>query len=155
MVNEMIDNNIKYIREYMGLTQKELGNIFNVHESTISGWETAKDSIPLAKLNKLSNISNYSIDYILGLNKTNINYTKLEVLNKKEIGKNLKKLRTYLNLSQDKLSKSCNISQTAYSNYEQGVYLINTISLYSICKKYNKSMDKLLGKVETQELIKN
>ena len=53
MVISMIDNNLKYCREDLDLTQKELGLIFGVHETTISGWETGKDTIPLNKLIKI------------------------------------------------------------------------------------------------------
>ena len=40
-------------------------------------------------------------------------------------------------LSQQKLSDDCKISQTTYSGYETGHYLINTTNLYYICKTYN------------------
>lgn len=33
----MYENNLKYIREYMEMTQKELGKVFNVTESTYNG----------------------------------------------------------------------------------------------------------------------
>ena len=39
-VKIMIDNNLKFIREDMEMTQKELGYVFGVHESTVCGWET-------------------------------------------------------------------------------------------------------------------
>ena len=45
----MIGNNLRYCREELEMTQKELGFVFGVHESTISGWETGKDTIPLRK----------------------------------------------------------------------------------------------------------
>ena len=48
----MYENNLKYIREHMELTQKELGKVFNVAESTYSGWETGRDVIPLKHLYK-------------------------------------------------------------------------------------------------------
>ncbi len=65
---------------------------------------------------------------------------------KKNIGLKLKELRNKLNLSQEELCKECNISQATYSTYETGKYLINTITIYSICKRYNISMDYIVGR---------
>lgn len=43
----MIIENLRYTRENLGLKQKDLTTLFNVTYSTISGWETGKDTIPL------------------------------------------------------------------------------------------------------------
>ena len=94
----MIDNNLKFIREDMEMTQKELGYVFGVHESTVCGWETGKDVIPLPKLIKFSNLSNCSIDYILKITRYNTEYSKMEKANKKLVGANLKKIRKELKL---------------------------------------------------------
>lgn len=142
----MIDNNLKFIREDMEMTQKELGYVFGVHESTVCGWETGKDAIPLPKLIKFSNLSKCSIDYILKLTRQNKEYSILEKANKKLVGNNLKKIRTELKLTQKQIADVCCISQTTYSNYELGIYLINTLCIYTIAKKYNISIDKILGR---------
>ena len=142
----MLDNNLKFIREDMEMTQKELGFVFGVHKSTVCGWETGKDIIPLPKLIKFSNLSNCSIDYILKLKRYNTEYPKLEKVNKKLIGSNLKKIRKELDLTQKEIADVCCISQTTYSNYELGIYLINTTCIYTIAKKYKLSIDEILGR---------
>lgn len=142
----MINNNLKYARENIEMTQKELGFVFGVHESTISGWETGKDNIPLAKLVKFCNLYNYSLDYIVGFDRKNKEYTDKIKLDKKKIGGKLKTIRKKLNLTQQELADKCGISQTTYSNYELGVNLINTMVLYIICKEYKISMDLILRK---------
>lgn len=43
----MIVKRLRHTREDMGLKQKDLTTLFNVTYSTISGWETGKDTIPL------------------------------------------------------------------------------------------------------------
>ena len=48
----MIDNNLKYAREELEMTQEELGFVFGVSRKTISGWETGKDTIPIERLIK-------------------------------------------------------------------------------------------------------
>ena len=49
-------------------------------------------------------------------------------------------------LSQKEIADICCISQTTYSNYELGIYLINTTCIYTIAKKYKLSIDKILGR---------
>ena len=139
----MYENNLKYIREYMEMTQKELGKVFNVAESTHNGWETGRDVIPLKHLYKFSLIYGYSMDYLLKLNSKNIKYDKLDSIDRKMVGDKLKRIRKDLNLTQQQIADECMISQTTYSNYELGNNLISTMSLYTICKNHNISMDSI------------
>lgn len=139
----MYENNLRYIREYMEMTQKELGSVFNVAESTYSGWETGRDVIPLKHLYKFSLKYGYSMDYLLKLNSENVKYDKIDSIDRKMVGEKLKKIRKGLNLTQQQIADECMISQTTYSNYELGNNLISTMSLYTICKKHNISMDSI------------
>ena len=133
----MMQNNIKYCREELEMTQQELGYVFGVSGSTVAGWENNHDAMSLTKLVRFSNMYKYSLDYIVGLSRTN-NYKKVK-LDKKKIASNLKDIRTKLNLTQQQIADECMISQTAYSNYETGLYLINTLTLYTICLKHKLS----------------
>ena len=139
----MLDNNIKYCREELEMTQSELGYIFGVSYKTVAGWEDNHDTMPLIKMVKFANMYHYSIDFISGLSRTN-NYSYIDKVDKKKIGMNLKKIRKQLKLSQQEISDECSISQTTYSNYETGLYLITSMSLYIICKKHDLSMDDIL-----------
>ena len=138
----MIHNNLKYIREELEMTQQELGYVFGVSGSTVAGWENDHDTMPLTKLVRLSNMYKYSLDFIVGLARTN-NYKEIK-LDKKKIGTNLKEIRSKLNLSQQQIADECMISQTAYSNYETGLYLINTLTLYTICLNHKLSIYEIL-----------
>lgn len=142
----MINNNLKFCRESLEMTQKELGYVFGVAESTVSGWENNNDIMPLTKLVKFCDLYGFSLDYVTGLTRTNYSYSKINKLDRNKIGDNLKKIRTNLNLTQSKIAKECMISQTTYSNYELGIRLITTLSLYTLCKKHNLSMDEIIGK---------
>lgn len=53
----MIVKNLRESREMLDIKQKDVAKIFNVNFSTVSGWETGKDTIPLKRLidYKLSN----------------------------------------------------------------------------------------------------
>lgn len=141
----MLDNNLKYCREDLEMTQEELGFVFGVHKTTISGWETGKDIIPIKKLIKFCDMYNYSIDFALGLTRKNTIYEKTTI-DFKSVGKRLKEVRKKLGLTQKQIADECAISQTTYSNYELGLYPISSITLYTFCKNHKVSADLLLGK---------
>lgn len=142
----MYNNKLRYIREKLEMTQKQMGCVFNVNDSTYRGWESGRTIIPLKHLIKFSNLYGYSIDYLLGLTNKNTKYEPIKKIDKEYFGKRLKFLRKRLNLTQDKIAKECMINQTTYSNYEKGYFLISTISLYTICKNHKISIDVLLGR---------
>ena len=142
----MINNNLKFCRESLEMTQKELGYVFGVAESTVSGWENNNDIMPLSKLVKFCDLYGFSLDYVTGLTRSNYSYSKINKLDRNKIGNNLKKIRTDLNLTQSKIAKECMISQTTYSNYELGIRLITTLTLYTLCKNHKLSMDEVIGK---------
>ena len=87
---------------------------------------------------------NFSLDFVCGLTRINNKHIKIDKVDKKVIGNNLKSLRTKLNLTQQEIADECMISQTTYSNYELGLYLINTLSLYTICKNHKLSIYKII-----------
>lgn len=139
----MLNNNLKYCRQSLEMTQTELGNIFGVSKQTIANWENNNDIIPLKKLIKFCNMFNYSIDYVVGLKNKNQDFQKINTT-PKIIGNNLKKLRKKIKLTQSDIAKECTISQTTYSNYELGINLITTLTLYTICKKHGILMEMIL-----------
>ena len=139
----LINNNLKNCREELEITQEELGRILSVSRKTVTGWENNYDTMPLSKLVKFSNLYNYSLDYVLGLSPKN-DYQKIDKLDKRKIGNNLKAIRTELNLTQQQIADECMISQTTYSNYETGQYLITTLTLYTICYKHNLSIYQII-----------
>ena len=136
------------------MTQVELGFIFGVSGKTVSGWETATDPIPFSKLIRFSNLYHYSLDFIIGLTRHNINYNVQIKPDKVKIGNQLKKLRKSFNLSQQKFAEKCGLSQTTYSHYETGLNLITTTAIFSICKTYNISMDYLVGRTNNPKISK-
>ena len=110
----MFDNNLRYAREELEMTQSELGYIFGVSDSAVRSWETAHDSIPLPKLIKFCDMYDFSLDFICGLIRKNITYGHFKT-DKVKISKKLKELRKSLNLSQQKLSDDCKISYNTFS----------------------------------------
>ena len=134
------------LREYNFLHQKDIAQILNIDRSTYSAWETNLKIIPLKHLNTLSNYYNISIDYILGLTNKKIKYKKLNELDKKIIGNNIKKLRSNNNLTLRDLAKILNTTSSTISAYETGKTLLLTAFAIEIAQKYHLSVDELCGK---------
>ena len=147
----MFENNLKACREELGMTQKELGFVFGLSDSSIRSWENGYDIIPFTKLLKFCNLYDYSLDYVVGFTRKNLKHGQFKT-DKNKISKNLKELRTSLNLSQQALADECKMPRATYSGYESGRYLINTFNLYIICKTYNISMDYLVGRTKEKNI---
>ena len=140
----MLDNNLKYAREDLEMTQEELGYVFGVKKATISNWENGYDIIPLNKLIKFCNLYDYSLDFIIGFTRENKIYPKLDKVDKVKIGKKLKDLRKNLGLTHEQIANECSISRATYCHYELGMNLVSTLTLYTICKNHKISMDSFL-----------
>ena len=139
----MLNNNLQFCREELGMTQTELGNVFGIHKSTISGWENGYSVIPLKKLIAFCNLYNYSVDFVCGLSRKNNKDFKV-ALDKKLIGQRLREIRKKLGLTQQQIADECAVSQPTYNTYETGLYLARTMTIYTICKKHSISMDDIL-----------
>ncbi len=145
MKNKLLD-----MREYFNVNQEKIGEIVGVTKTSISKWETGKETIPLKHLNTLSNYYNVSIDYLIGLSKIKNyeNYIIINELNKIEIGKRIKLFREKNGLSLRKLANILNTTSSTISAYETGKILILTSFAYQICKEYHVSLDYLCGKIK-------
>lgn len=142
----MIVKNFKESREILDIKQKDIAEHFNVNFSTVSGWETGKDTIPLKRLIQYANYYNYSLDYLFGLTKNNNKYLPLEI-DLEIIASNLRKLRKKHNFTQEEVAKKLNTTQASYAHYELAQILIPTAFLYNLTKIYKPfSIDQLLGR---------
>ena len=147
-------NKLFQLRDRLGLTNVEMGKLLNISDSLYSRYEKNKQTIPIRHLNKLCNYFKVSIDYVFGFTglsvykntKDNINYTLQH--------SRLKELRKKYNLTQKKFADSINVSKSAIGDYEVKDKPIATPFLYDICKKYNKSADYLLGKIDHPKYLK-
>lgn len=57
---------INDLRKKSGLSQKEFADLFNVHQTAVSQWETEKTTPDKETLIKIANYFGVSIDYLLG-----------------------------------------------------------------------------------------
>lgn len=136
---------LKNFREEKEIKQIDIAKYLNIPQALYSQYENADKIIPISHLNSLANYYHVSIDYLLGLN--DIIYPDIQVDINKDIFKiRLKEFRKENKLTQAKLAKILNTTQSVISAYENGETLILTAFLYTICKEYKVSADYLLGK---------
>ena len=137
---------LRETRENLDLKQIDLTDLFGVTYSTISGWETGKDTIPLKQLIKYANKYNYSLDYLLGLTDKNIEYKDLKI-NLNTLATNLRKKRKQYGKTQQQIADIINTSQSSYAHYENARYLMPLNFLYNLTKIYDDlSIDEMLGR---------
>lgn len=138
--------NFKASREDLDLKQKDLAEFFDLHYSTISGWETGKDTIPIERLIIYANEYSLSLDYLFGVISKNEKYSPIE-LDLDALAKALTELRLENKFTQENVAKKLNTSQAAYSHYETATYIIPTSFIYGLTKIYKPfSIDKLFGR---------
>lgn len=142
----MIIKNFKESREILDLKQKDIADYFSVHFSTVSGWETGKDTIPLERLIEYANHFGYSLDYLFGITRYNVKYEPL-IIDLELIAKNLRLLRKHNKMTQTEVAEKINTTQASYAHYENAVNLIPTAFLYNLTQIYKCfSIDELLGR---------
>lgn len=146
----MIVKNLRNSRELLDLSETDIANVLNVSNSTVSGWETEKDIIPMERLIQYANKFEYSLDYLFGLTDEN-NFTPI-VIDKKILGNNLKELRKINNMTQVEVVNKVGHGQAAYSHYESGRTLMSTLLTYGLTKIYKPfSIDELFQDKEKKQ----
>ncbi len=145
---ELNTNRIKEIRINKGILQSELASAVNIKASNLSKYENLKEIIPIKKFNDICNYLEISFAYALSLSDKNDYNSQNKELNSHLIGKRLKELRLKNNLYQETLAMAIGTSKSLICEYEKGKKLLSLPYAYTICKKYNVSMDYLYGKVD-------
>ena len=137
---------MKEIREEAGLKQKDVAKALKVSKGSYSLWECGSDTIPLKRLNQFCNLFDVSIDYTVGFSNKRKYINAKPDIKIKVTGENLKKIRNKKGLTQVQISDALNINQPTWNRYENSKNLILTVTLVELAKKYNYSIDKILGK---------
>lgn len=136
---------MKELREYEGLSQKEIANKLGVARSTYAGWECGKDIIPLERLNEVANIFHTTLDYLVDTAPKETR-KKIRTIDKEVVAKNLKDFRETQHLTQEEFAKTIKASQSNIHKYENGKTLITTTYALEFSKKYNYPLEKLIEK---------
>jgi len=142
----MVVKNLRNSREELELKQKDVAEFFDLHFSTVSGWETGKDTIPMERLIEYANEYSLSLDYLFGLISKNEDYYPLD-LDLDLLATNLTNLRLKNKFTQMMVAKKLNTNQSSYSHYENAINIIPTSFVYGLTKIYEPfSIDELFGR---------
>ena len=135
-------DNLRELREDLRMSQEDMGNLLNIKQSTYSDYENNRSVIPLERLNIISNKFNASLDYLVGLSRSNsdsFNHIEIDFI---KIGNRLKEIRTLNNLTQEAVAKMLNTFHSRISDYENGKRITIPV-LIEYSRVFNKSIDYL------------
>lgn len=135
---------LRELRKKAGLSMKQLGDLFSMSEAAISFYETGKRQLSPDLLIKFANYFDVSVDYLLG-NSNKPFY--IGSTNKKDSDMfqiKLKELREKHKLSQAKLAKLLNVSQSTVAMWENGENKPKYEKIINLCQIFNVSAAELL-----------
>lgn len=138
---------IKFIREELEITQFEIAEMLGCTRSAYSLWEINKNTIPLFYLNKLSNVLNINIDYLVDLSEEKVIKFEKKDIDRIELGSRIKLARKSINYTQEKLAAKLNTTHSVISAYESGKTAVPTLFLIEIAKITNKSLNWFFNKI--------
>ena len=136
---------LKEIREYEDYSLAEIAQKIHVSKSSYADWESARAVIPLKHMVSLANVYHISLDYLFGLSDDMSKILEKRILNPLKISNNIKSFRIEKGLTQEQIAQELFVSRSTLSRYETNNLLISTACIYELCKKYNLSVDKILG----------
>lgn len=138
---------IKAIRDEIEITQEEMSRKLGCTRSAYSLWEINKNTIPLYYLNKLSNVLNINIDYLIDLSDNKyIRFNKVDI-DRMMLGERIKQARKSINYTQEKLASKLNTTHSVISAYESGKTAVPTLFMIEIAKITKKSLNWFLDKI--------
>ena len=98
-------------------------------------------------LNKLANVLNVNIDYLVDLSNEKVIKFKKSVIDRVDLGSKIKLARKSINYTQEKLASKLNTTHSVISAYESGKTAVPTLFLIEIAKITKKSLNWFLNKI--------
>ena len=141
------------IREKHDISQRKTAIKLKISKSYYNYFESGERIIPLPRLNDFCNLFHVDFDYALGITPHNIMTKELKTLDKKLVGERIKEIRKKNKLTQEGLANLVHTTQSTISSYESGNTLILTAFLYEMCTKLHVSMNYVVGKTNTINII--
>lgn len=131
--NEDIGKRIKQARKAKKMTIRKLGELVNLHESTVSRYEKGEiQSLDIEKLKEFADALDVTPAYLMGWDEPE----------KRE--NNFKKLREWRNLTLVEISKEIGVDVKTLTEFEQGS-IVPMETLQKIAKYFDVSVDNLLN----------
>lgn len=148
-----ISARLKDTRLYYGYKQTEIAKALGICRNAYCEYEHYKRIIPINRLIYLANFYGINIDYLLGLTDKKEEAKPIQI-DRSIISNKLLEIRRINNLSVKDFAKTLNVSISLIYYYEACEKLISTSVCYDIAKKYNISVDYLLGRSSSKYIRK-
>ena len=145
-----MDNRLKIIRKFKGLTQNEVAKILNTTQSQYGKYENGKTSISIENAKRLAEYYGVSVPYLLGLDDDSTN--TIEKIPRKNIFSELAKNK---GKSLKEISEETGIGYSTIGNYNQGSRIPKTENAFILADYFGVSVAYLLGLESTDSKIDN
>lgn len=145
-----MDNRLKIIRKFKGLTQNEVAKILNTTQSQYGKYENGKTSISMENAKRLAEYYSVSVPYLLGLDDDSTN--TIEKIPRKNIFSELAKNK---GKSLKEISEETGIGYSTIGNYNQGSRIPKTENAFILADYFGVSVAYLLGLESTDSKIDN
>lgn len=133
------------LREEFEYTQQFVADYLNCKRTTYESWETGHIILPLDIANKLANLYNVPISYILGTDTIRFVENQLENIDYDFMLKKFNSLKDHNNDSYEDISKYINNNKSTTYRYFSGKIKIPTDKLVLLCEYYNIDIDDVCG----------
>jgi len=133
------------LREEFEYTQQFVANYLNCKRTTYESWETGHIILPLDIANKLANLYNVPISYILGTDTIRFVENQLENIDYDFMLKKFNILKEHNNDSYEDISKYINNNKSTTYRYFSGKIKIPTDKLVLLCEYYNVDIEDVCG----------
>ena len=144
---------IKQLRERMRLRQSDLAKKLGISGMAISTYESGKRMPSRIVAEKLADVFNVSVDYLLGrTNDPTPPFTEIFVISGGRIGKRIKQLREKSKISIEKLSKEVNVSSELLLKIENKEGSLSEKEIKRLADFFDVSMDYILGNTDEPTL---
>ena len=138
--NAEVGERIRKARKNKKLSMKKLGEMLNLHESTISRYEKGEiQALDIDKLKEFADVLNVSPMYLMGYE------TQEEQVTKSERGKRLFKLRKEKDNTIEEVAEKTKIPVTDLTNYEKGYIDMPLEHVRRLSSYYCVPVDSLLA----------
>lgn len=133
------------LREEFEYTQQFVADYLNCKRTTYESWETGHIILPLDIANKLANLYNVPISYMLGTDTIRFVENQLENIDYDFMLKKFNSLKEHNNDSYEDISKYINNNKSTTYRYFSGKIKIPTDKLVLLCEYYNIDIDDVCG----------
>ena len=149
----MVGQNMRSLREWLGLHRRDIAAYLEIHESTYGKYELGKRTPSLEIVQRLAKFYDVSTDQILG--NAPLDLSKNESIKKDKATKNvitlnvgqvIKNHRKRRGIEINELSESLHIDPDKITAWESGEYMPDSYMLIKISEYFNITMDELFGR---------